>query len=155
MDYSRALATLQQLKHKITASVKGSVAPQGPGSARQSINNELLAINVAIFAVGQAVDACSAPVPVQSAVWAGFSKAVDDHVAGYAVPQYGDVGDEVSTWSPEEIATQIRKYSARVGRNVRPGQELLDCLKMAHLASRLHARLSGNDPTVTGGSDDV
>lgn len=91
---------------------------------------------------------------VQGAMWTEFSANIADHIAEYAVPQYGDAGDEISTYTPEEIGVQIRRYAARVGKNVRPGQELLDCLKIAHYACRLHAKLSGNDPTVIKESTD-
>lgn len=155
MDYTRALATLEKLKYKISQSVSGRAPPQGHDSERASINNELCALNVAMLCVGNTINQGITQSTVQGEVWDTFAAAVGVHVKTYAVPQYGDTDDEVSLWTPEEIATQIRKYSARVGKNVRPGQELLDCLKMAHLASRLFVRLSGDDPTITKGTDDV
>lgn len=62
-----------------------------------------------------------------------FKKRVLDHIEKYTVPQYGDMpGDQIESWTSEEVVKNIRKRCKRYGKNSRLGQEKLDILKMAH-----------------------
>lgn len=65
--------------------------------------------------------------------WAEFSQKVLCHIENYAVPQYGDKGeDEASEYGSAEHILQAKRYLARYGKNSRPGQEILDLIKAAH-----------------------
>lgn len=65
--------------------------------------------------------------------WLRFSEEVRHHVDNYTVPQYGDAGEDRAThYTAEECIKQVEKYTARFGRNQRPGQQRLDLLKAAH-----------------------
>lgn len=72
-----------------------------------------------------------------------FSLFVVDHVEKYTVPQYGDSPDDmVSTWTAEHVQQQMEKYLKRMGNNGRGvGDDILSCLKIAHYAGILHAKL--------------
>lgn len=73
------------------------------------------------------------PISKRGKDWLRFSAMVLDHIEQYTVPQYGDRGeDQVTNWSGEECLKAVDKYRARSGKNIRPGQEMLDLLKMAH-----------------------
>lgn len=79
------------------------------------------------------------PAPLQLSqrgkAWLEFSARVLNHIENYTVPQYGDKGeDQVTEYSPEECALQIKKYISRYGKNARQGQQELDLLKIAHYA---------------------
>lgn len=65
--------------------------------------------------------------------WMEFAQDVARHIENYTVPQYGDKGqDQCTEYSVEDLFLQVRKYVNRFGKNVRPGQEALDLLKIAH-----------------------
>lgn len=65
--------------------------------------------------------------------WLSFADQVFHHIEDYTVPQYGDKGsDQVTEWTGDDCAKQVKKYLDRRGRNARVGQELLDMLKSAH-----------------------
>lgn len=67
--------------------------------------------------------------------WQIFSDIVAKHIREYTIPQYGDTGDDLATdYSFEDCMRAIKKYIARAGKNVRPDQDELDCLKIAHYA---------------------
>lgn len=75
----------------------------------------------------------------KSKQWKKFSKKVKSHIDEYVVPQYGDTGeDECSDYSVDDLVKQIKKYSARAGKNSRQGQDQLDLLKIAHYAQMAH-----------------
>ncbi len=77
--------------------------------------------------------------------WNRFAALVARHIDEYTIPQYGDApGDQLSSFSAEDIVTQIERYLNRVGRNARgPEEGLKDMLKVAHYACALHAKLAG------------
>jgi len=65
--------------------------------------------------------------------WNEFSFDVFRHVENYTVPQYGDKpNDQIENWTVEDCLRQVSKRIARYGKNVRPGQQMLDFLKMVH-----------------------
>jgi len=83
---------------------------------------------------------------VRAQEWMDFASDVFDHIETYAIPQYGDKGqDQCSEFTPKDFITQMKKYLNRFGRNSRPGQDLLDCKKIAHYAQMLHDRLSDSE----------
>ena len=71
-----------------------------------------------------------------------FANQVIEHIETYTVPQYGDYpNDQVEEWTPELCIAQIRKYSARFGKNSRENQELLDLIKIAHYAQIAYSKM--------------
>lgn len=78
-------------------------------------------------------------------MWVIFSTVVGLHLREYAVPQYGDApNDTLSSWTPEQCISHIRKYAARFGTNSRGSEEdLTDLLKIAHYASVTWFKLRG------------
>ena len=71
--------------------------------------------------------------------WNIFTSEVLDHIEDYAVPQYGDKGqDQCTEFTVQDFQTQIKKYANRMGKNSRPGQDKLDLLKICHYAQMLH-----------------
>lgn len=78
--------------------------------------------------------------------WEEFSSSVSEHINEYVIPQYGDKGeDECSDYTVEDLVKQIKKYSARQGKNSRPGQDQLDLIKIAHYAQMAHTLISENN----------
>ena len=76
--------------------------------------------------------------------WQRFAERVSEHIEEYTVPQYGDYPDDnVSEWSAQDCVKQIEKYARRFGSNMRPGQERLDLLKIAHYAQIAAYKLEG------------
>lgn len=67
-------------------------------------------------------------------MWEDFAKVVGDHIETYTIPQYGDFpNDQISTWTVDELATNLKRYVSRIGRNSRgPEESILDMLKVAH-----------------------
>lgn len=71
--------------------------------------------------------------------WGRFSDDVITHIDEYVIPQYGDKGnDECADYTIEDLVKQIKKYSARQGKNSRPGQDQIDLIKIAHYAQMAH-----------------
>ena len=71
--------------------------------------------------------------------WNNFSEKVLDHIEKYTVPQYGDKGeDQCTEFTIQDFQTQLKKYTNRMGKNSRPGQDKLDLLKICHYAQMLH-----------------
>jgi len=70
-------------------------------------------------------------------MWEDFAKVVGDHIEGYTTSQYGDYpNDQLAEWTTDDIATTIKRYANRMGKNARGEQDqLLDMLKIAHYAS--------------------
>lgn len=82
------------------------------------------------------------PLSKRGKEWKGFSDKVAAHIEEYTVPQYGDIGeDRMTDDSAEDCIREIKKYILRFGRNVRPGQEMTDLIKMAHYACIAHSKL--------------
>lgn len=82
--------------------------------------------------------------------WLDFAVAVLIHIEDYTVPQYGDYpNDQATRWSPEMLVSQIQKYANRHSRNMRTGQDALDCLKMAHYAGMAHRKITERDHGAT------
>ena len=71
--------------------------------------------------------------------WLIFSEKVYNHIELYTVPQYGDKGeDQCTEFTIQDFQTQLKKYTNRMGKNSRPGQDKLDLLKICHYAQMLH-----------------
>jgi hypothetical protein len=69
----------------------------------------------------------------RSTDFAKFAIFVINHIENYTVPQYGDKGNDIaSEYTATYCMSQVEKYLRRFGKNIRPGQELLDLIKMAH-----------------------
>ncbi len=80
---------------------------------------------------------------VRADEWAEFSESVVWHIETYTVPQYGDAGEDLCTaYTPEHCVAQIKKYSARFGKNQRDDQDALDLIKIAHYAQMAHRLLT-------------
>ena len=78
--------------------------------------------------------------------WVDFSDTVNDHVLDYVIPQYGENGNDPCTeYSAADMIRQINKYTARQGKNSRPGQDLLDLVKIAHYAQMAHTLISEDE----------
>jgi hypothetical protein len=78
--------------------------------------------------------------------WLGFAFAVLKHIEEYTVPQYGDKGKDIATdYTPEYCVSQIEKYVRRFGKNIRPGHEKLDLIKVAHYAQMALTKLNEKD----------
>lgn len=74
--------------------------------------------------------------------WSKFSVLVHNHIRDYTIPQYGDTGEDIATdYTYEECINNIKRYLARAGRNSRPGQDELDCIKIAHYAQMAYDKL--------------
>lgn len=75
------------------------------------------------------------PRTKRGAEWNAFADKVLTHIDAYTVSQYGDKGeDQIDRWSLEGCLLAIEKYCKRNGKNIRPGQDQLDMLKVAHYA---------------------
>jgi hypothetical protein len=84
------------------------------------------------------------PISRRAAAWRKFAAEVEDHIENYTVPQYGDEGkDQVTEFSAGDCIVQVKKYANRHGRNVRPGQEKLDLIKIAHYTQLAARKLEG------------
>jgi hypothetical protein len=71
--------------------------------------------------------------------WENFAIKVLNHIEIYTVPQYGDKGsDQCTEFTRQDFETQIKRYTNRMGKNSRPGQDKLDLLKICHYAQMLH-----------------
>ena len=67
--------------------------------------------------------------------WVEFAAEVFAHIEEYTTGQYGDKGNDLaSEYTVYDCMHQIKKYTARHGRNLREGQDKLDLLKIAHYA---------------------
>jgi hypothetical protein len=74
--------------------------------------------------------------------WLEFTFKVAEHIENYTVPQYGDKGKDIaSEYTPEYCMSQVEKYLRRFGKNIRPGQQSLDLLKMAHYVQMTFSKL--------------
>lgn len=74
-------------------------------------------------------------IPLKVKDWINFSHEVTEHIFNYVLPQYGDKHEDLAAnYTQQQCIEQIKKYSARFGKNVRPEQAQLDLLKIAHYA---------------------
>lgn len=74
--------------------------------------------------------------------WDSFADDVLDHIEEYVLPQYGDTGDDLATeYTFEDCVRNIQRYVARAGKNSRPGQDVLDMIKIAHYAQMAYHKL--------------
>lgn len=82
-------------------------------------------------------------LPTQRSMdWEKFSTLVENHIATYALEQYGDKGDDpITGYSAEDCIKQAEKYLKRFGKGQRPGQETLDMLKAAHYIQLAHDKM--------------
>lgn len=80
-------------------------------------------------------------------MWADFAKETGDHIESYTVSQYGDYpSDPLTDWTLEDIATAIRKYANRMGKNARGHvEDVRDMLKIAHFACTAYHKLNGTE----------
>ncbi len=70
-----------------------------------------------------------------------FHDAMTVHIEFYTVPQYRDwPEDEASSYTISDCLWQMREYARRWGKNLRPGQERADKLKIAHYAALVAAK---------------
>lgn len=78
-----------------------------------------------------------------------FGGIVQDHIANYTIPQYGDAPtDELETWTAEQCVKSIGKYVARFESGRRGKLETLrDLVKISHFAAVAFSKLgaSGED----------
>lgn len=82
------------------------------------------------------------PRTKRGAEWKEFADKVLTHIDTYAVPQYGDKGeDEIDDWSIESCLRAINKYTKRHGKGMREGQDKLDMLKIPHYACFVYNKL--------------
>ena len=79
--------------------------------------------------------------------WKSFNRRMEDHIEVYTVPQYGDYpNDQMTTFTPEEIQMNMKRYLNRVGRDQRGIENsLMDCLKLAHYACELYYKTRGEE----------
>ena len=77
--------------------------------------------------------------------WQDFSKLVEQHIEIYTVPQYGDYpDDQLTTFTPDEIRMNMKRYLNRSGRGQRGLEdELIDCFKLANYSGELWAKMKG------------
>ena len=81
----------------------------------------------------------------RGAEWKAFADKVLTHIDTYAVPQYGDTGeDEIDDWSIESCLRAINKYTKRHGKGMREGQDKLDMLKIPHYACFIYNKIEGD-----------
>lgn len=75
--------------------------------------------------------------------WRVFAGIVENHIETYTVPQYGDApDDQAEGFDLNDIQKNIQRYANRIGKNLRGDVEARrDCLKIAHYACLLEARL--------------
>ena len=75
--------------------------------------------------------------------WQKFSKLVENHIDNYVIPQYGEFPDKmIEGWDVFNIETNLIRYVARIGTNVRGiSEQKRDALKIAHYACYLLAKL--------------
>jgi hypothetical protein len=78
--------------------------------------------------------------------WFEFASKVSDHIEDYTVKQYGDMpNDQASEFTIRDIVQNMRRYLNRVESNARGHEEAVrDCMKLAHYACMLHAKLEDN-----------
>lgn len=82
------------------------------------------------------------PRTKRGAEWNVFAEKVLTHIDTYAVPQYGDKGDDqIENWNIDACLLAIKKYTNRSCRNIREGQDQLDMLKVAHYACFIYNKL--------------
>lgn len=78
-----------------------------------------------------------------------FAGIVEEHIANYTIPQYGDApDDELETWTAAQCVKAISKYTARFESGRRGQLETLrDLVKIAHFAAVAFSKLlaSGED----------
>lgn len=86
-----------------------------------------------------------APMSGRLAEWLNFAFQVGAHVESYTVPQYGDLPDDpLSSFSEDDIITQLKRYINRASTNARGFEESQrDMLKVAHYAGVLHTVRAG------------
>ena len=86
------------------------------------------------------------PRTKRGAEWKEFSDKVLTHINTYTVPQYGDIGeDQIDDWSIEACLLAMIKYPKRNGHNIRPGQDKIDMLKVAHYACFVYNKLEEDE----------
>jgi len=79
---------------------------------------------------------------LRSQDWQVYAAEVLEHIEVYTLTQYGDkLKDDASDYTPEYCVAQVRKYTARFGRNARPDEAYLDLLKMGHYAQLAATRM--------------
>lgn len=79
--------------------------------------------------------------------WQQFSDLVEEFIAEYVKPQYGDFPDKtIKKFTHEKIQGKLEAYVDRIGKSSRgPEDALRDCLKIAHFACYLYAILTKGD----------
>jgi len=80
--------------------------------------------------------------------WQEFSDAVEEHIAKYTIPQYGDWPDDQVTndFTVADMKANIKRYYNRIGKGARGQDEAVrDCLKGAHYFCMLRNKILGED----------
>lgn len=74
--------------------------------------------------------------------WQIFSDAVQEHITGYVIPQYGDEGDDpAAEYDFDDCIKQAQRYLARAKTNQRPEGLERDMRKAAHWIQKAWGRL--------------
>lgn len=99
------------------------------------------------------------PALTYAQLWEAFSDEVVDHLQGYVVPQYGDLGRDVIAKQVMPLrycADHIQRYAARLGRSSRQdlAEHVRDCIKIAHYAA-IAASLAPQEVAPADLSDEV
>lgn len=74
--------------------------------------------------------------------WRRFSALVEEHIANYVVPQYGDEGEEpAKEYDFDDCIKQAQRYLARAKTNQRPEGLERDMRKCAHWVQKAFDRI--------------
>jgi hypothetical protein len=90
----------------------------------------------------------SAPMAVsKTEQWRQFSAIVEDHIASYAVKQYGDFPDKtIAKFTSAKVQGKLEAYVDRIGKGARgPEEAARDAIKIAHFGCYLYALLTRGD----------
>ena len=91
---------------------------------------------------------CMISISNREVEWCEFSSQVQEHIAKYTVPQYGDSPDDMaSQFSKSDFDTQLRKYITRQcngGGSRGQSEDMRDYLKIAHYACMAYMHMKAN-----------
>lgn len=75
--------------------------------------------------------------------WQPYAAAVADHIREYTIGQYSDwPHDKCTAYTVEDCLKQIDKYHLRHGKNVRPGEDARDLLKIGHYCAMSYTKIT-------------
>jgi hypothetical protein len=76
--------------------------------------------------------------------WQPYAAAVAEHIREYTIGQYSDWPmDKCTAYTVEDCLKQIDKYHLRQGKNVRPGEDARDLLKIGHYCAMTYTKTAG------------